>query len=198
MKYLNKIQIENIKCNLQEKINTIKNSTPIYNKLWPQLELPTKLIYRLVHANKDLYVLYPIDSLGKSSPKIPTNKYSFVILLEDPLSVYCFSHTEIFERQDLRIQAQGHVNYGHSSLSFIKNKQFSPSLPAKIMAKPVLLAGHLNFCEHEHLSLGGGEMISWTVDSGHYRPSALDAHNNRVGYVKKVLPMDKFKNIYPD
>lgn len=196
MPYLNKIKIENIKCNLQEKIDTIKKSTPIYNKLWPQLELPKELIYRLFLTFDNLYTLHPIDLFGGFSPKIPTSKYSFVILLEDPFSVFCFSHAEVFERQDLRMQAQGHVNYGHSSLSFIKNKSFRSS--AENMAKPVLLAGHLNFCEHEHLSLGGGGMISWTVESGHYRPTALNAHNNRFGYMKKVLPMDKFQNIFLD
>jgi len=64
------------------------------------------------------------------------------------------------------------------------------------MAKPVLLAGHLIFGEHEYFSLGGGELILWTVESGHYRPSVQNSHNNRFGYMKKVLPMDKFKNIF--
>jgi hypothetical protein len=41
-------------------------------------------------------------------------------------------------------------------------------------------------------------MISWTVESGHYRPTALNAHNNRFGYMKKTLPMDKFQNIFLD
>lgn len=176
----------------------IKSATPIYNKLWPQLELPTELIYRLVLTCDNLYTLHNINSSENVSHKIPTGKYSFVILLEDPFSVFCFSHTEVFARQELRFRAQGHLNYGHSSLSFISNKIFSPSLPAAYMAKPVLLAGHLNFCEHEQLSLGGGGMLSWTVESGHYRPSVLNAHKNRFGYIKKVLPMDKFENIFLD
>lgn len=198
MKNLTEIQIQNIKRTLEKKIKDIKNVTPVYNKLWPQLELPMEMIYRLELIYKDFYVLHPVSPSKKESPKIPTNKYSFVILHEDPLNVYCFSHTEIYERQDLRTQAQGHVNYGHSSLAFIKNKPFSSPSNAESMAKPVLLAGHLNFCEYEHLSLGGGGMISWTVESGHYRPSVKDVHGNRIGYMKKMLPLDKFKNVFPD
>jgi hypothetical protein len=195
MKYLNDIQIGNIKRVLEEKIIKIKHITPIFNKHWPQLELPIEVIYRLDLVYRDIYLLHNIDSSKKKSPKIPTGKYTFVVLCEDPLNIYCFSHTEVFERPDLRIQAQQHVNYGHSSLAFIPNKQFASSVPAKSMAKPVLLAGHLNFCEHEHFSLGGGTMNSWTVESGHYRPSEKHAYNNRIGYVEKILPIDKFKNL---
>ncbi|MFX2611671.1 hypothetical protein [Enterobacter mori] len=200
MNNLTEIQIKNIKHILEEKIKQIQNVTQINNKLWPQLELSTEMIYRLDYMYENFHALHPVDSSKqkKTSQKIPTGKYSFVILCEEPFSVYCFSHEEVYACKKLRMQAHMHVNYGHSSLTFIKNKQFSRPLLAEKMAKPVLLAGNLYFGKHEHLALGGGEMISWTVESGHYRPSEKDAYNNRIGYMKKILPIGKFNNIFPD
>lgn len=197
MKALTKLQLENIKKTIHKNANEIKGIAPIYNKLWPQLELPDDIVYRLSLNSKDFYVLHHINPQEHFQPKIPTKKYSFVILHEDPTSIYCFSHAELYERSDLMSLAQGHINYGHSSLAFKREDKFIPPLDARKMAKPVLLAGHLIFSEHEHFSLGGGEMISWSVDSGHYRPSLKEAHENRIGYVKKLLPMDKFVNLFP-
>lgn len=192
MTKLKDVQIQQIKRALENKIGSIQSATTIFNKLWPQLELPVDMIYRLNLIYKDFYLLEPLESTGEKSQKIPTNKLSFVILYEDPLSIYCFSHVELYERPDLISLAQNHVNYGHSSLAFIKDKKFGASRQAKDMAKPVLLAGHLYFGEHEHLALNGGGLLSWTVESGHYRPTLNDADKNRIGFIKQYLPMSKF------
>ncbi|MGV3344639.1 hypothetical protein ACGVWS_02430 [Enterobacteriaceae bacterium LUAb1] len=187
-----------------DKINhVIKNkhtasqhlSNPIYNKMFPQLELPKEIIWRLAKLAEDTYILYPIEN--NRSPKIPSGILSYAILYEDPLSIYCFEHNAVFKRNDLKEQTSSFINFGHSSLGFIKEKHlFDRSIPANTRlrqaAKPVLLAGHLCFPSHSDPSNGGGTLLSWTTNSGHYRPTDHNALTNRIGFIKDILPIHKF------
>ncbi len=38
----------------------------------------------------------------------------------------------------------------------------------------------------------GGEMLNWTNDSGHFKPTLKEVFNNRIGFIKDILPMEKF------
>jgi insecticidal toxin complex protein TccC len=64
-------------------------------------------------------------------------------------------------------------------------------------SKPVLLAGHIYFTKIPPPQKGTGELISWNINSGHYQPSYNNAVNNRIGFIKKLLPIDKFMNSFP-
>lgn len=56
-------------------------------------------------------------------------------------------------------------------------------------AKPVLLAGNLNFEMAEYPQLGAGRLISWSVESGHFQPTDKDAVKNRIGFIQQLLPI---------
>lgn len=170
----------------------------INNKMYPQLELPKPMIWRISRINHDSWILNPLDN--RISPKIPTGKLSFNILHEDPTSVYCFEHDNLFSSGSLREKVTAVENYGHSSLGYIpfenKNFLFDKSVPKEIRyakaAKPSLLAGHIYFGDDDSPLMGGGVMKHWTNNSGHYRPSIQNAENNRVGFIKTILLFDKF------
>ncbi|MBK3746134.1 hypothetical protein G3A39_44150 [Paraburkholderia aspalathi] len=138
------------------------------------------------------------------SPKIPRGTLSYAILYEDPTSVYCFEHDGLMESRELREHVSGPINYGHSSLGYKPNSNekalFDRSLPKhkrlELAAKPVLLAGHVKFIGEDSPLMGAGKMTSWTVESGHYRPSVTNAMNNRIGFIKNILPIERFVNVF--
>ncbi|GHY74078.1 insecticidal toxin complex TcdB2 domain protein [Vibrio cholerae] len=35
-------------------------------------------------------------------------------------------------------------------------------------------------------------MLYWTNDSGHFKPTLKEVFNNRIGFIKDILPMEKF------
>ncbi|MGV3344640.1 hypothetical protein ACGVWS_02435 [Enterobacteriaceae bacterium LUAb1] len=183
---------------LEKKIVDIKNmSTPFYNKKYPQHALPEDMIWHLGMLGEDTYILYPVNNPGP--PKIPVGKLSYVILYEDPLSIYCFEHNELLIRK-MDDENLKDFHYGHSSLAFIKDNKINifdnNILKQKRLqqaAKPVLLAGHLHFVNCSSPASGGGTMLSWNVKSGHYAPDIQCALNNRIGFIKKLLPDKKFR-----
>uniref|UniRef100_A0A9X8YMK4 Uncharacterized protein n=1 Tax=Serratia marcescens TaxID=615 RepID=A0A9X8YMK4_SERMA len=183
---------------LSSQYLAIKNRKTIYNKAYPQLEIPRKYIYRLVILDGELYILYPLDE--SLSPVIPSGKLTIVVLAEEPGCVYAFQHNEIFSDTELRNKASGPINYGHSSLAYKNNGleivfelgDTSINRLSKA-AKPVLIAGHAYFPEDDNPVFGGGVLIYWDNDSGHYKPTEEEILNNQTGYLSKILPMSKFR-----
>lgn len=193
-------------CNISEVIEQKAKAAqsltdPIYNKMFPQLKIDRKITWRLTKLSDDNWILNPLET--DISPKVPQGRLSYVILYEDPGSIYCFEHDTIIESEEMKALVTGPINYGHSSLAFIEDQNsaaiFNKGLPLqdrlKRAAKPVLLAGHVNFPNEENPLLGAGTMSSWTLESGHYRPSVSHAVNNRIGHVQKILPMEKFIDV---
>ncbi|TPA07162.1 toxin, partial [Burkholderia pseudomallei] len=175
-------------------------SAPIEAKKFPQLELPPDMIFRLGRIDEDSYLLFP-TAAGKVQ-KIPYGTLSYVIRYEDPLSIYVFEHSELAERKDLTEKVIPRLaNYGHSSLTYKEDKpnMFDRSIPKaerfRQSAKPVLLAGNLNFEMAEYPQLGAGRLISWSVESGHFQPTDKDAVKNRIGFIQQLLPIGKFNRI---
>uniref|UniRef100_UPI0027D25944 RHS repeat-associated core domain-containing protein n=1 Tax=Burkholderia sp. GbtcB21 TaxID=2824766 RepID=UPI0027D25944 len=175
-------------------------SAPIEPKMFPQLELPPDMIFRLGRIDEDSYLLVP--TAAGEVQKIPYGTLSYVIRYEDPLSIYVFEHADLAERKDLTEKViPGITNYGHSSLAYKEDKpnMFDQSIPQaeriRQSAKPVLLAGNLNFEMTEYPQLGAGRLISWSVESGHFRPSDRDAAQNRIGFIQQLLPIEKFNRI---
>lgn len=166
----------------------------IANKAFPQLKLPLDVIYKLERIRSDSYVLLPLDP--ELSPKIPAGKFTFVVLSEAPLDVLCFEQDEIWTRKDLRERAHGPVNYGHSSLAYKEGGLSDSRVPfdqrRANAAKPVLLAGHMYFHDDENPIRGGGRLLSWDNNSGHFKPTAEESLGNRMGFVKALLPDEKF------
>lgn len=167
------------------------------NTLFPQLPLPDDVICTLSKLHKDTYLITPING---DIPKIPTGNVDFVILAETPLKVLCFEKNEVYSRKELRDRAQGVINYGHSSLAYIddgiKNafdKKYSLEDRIVRSTKPVLLAGTMVFPEHDIPALDGGKLLSWSNDSGHFKPTNEQAIRNRIGPVKDLLSIDKYK-----
>ncbi|WP_368566194.1 hypothetical protein [Pseudoxanthomonas sp. UTMC 1351] len=166
----------------------------IANKAYPQLKLPIDVIYMLERIRWDSYILLPLDP--ELSPKIPAGKFTFVVLSEAPLDILCFEQDEIWMRKDLRERANGPINYGHSSLAYKESGLSDPQVPADQRranaAKPVMLAGHLYFHEDENPTQGGGALLSWDNNSGHFKPTTEESLGNRIGIVKSLLPAEKF------
>jgi len=92
--------------------------------------------------------------------------YVFVILRDDPGRVYC----GLVEELD---SYMGFVVEGHTSLS---------------MRAPVLYAGTLQF--------EMGRLVSWSNGSGHYRPPASLATVNLIPAVQRLLPQEKFQDLF--
>ncbi|POZ13917.1 hypothetical protein C3Z09_20790 [Lelliottia aquatilis] len=176
----------------------IRNRKTIYNKAYPQLEIPREFIYRLSILDGELYILYPLDE--SLSPVIPSGKLTIVVLAEEPGCVYAFQHSEILSNAELRNKASGPINFGHSSLAYKNNglkmlfeSEGTSKNRLSIAAKSVLIAGHAYFPEDDNPILGGGVLIYWNNDSGHYKPTEEEVLNNRAGYLSKILPMSKFR-----
>lgn len=166
------------------------------NTMLPQLNLPDDVICTLDRIQHDAYIIHPLNG---SIPKIPEGKVSFVILADDPLRVFCFEHNEVYNRKELRDQASGPINFGHSSLAFKEggiilalNRERPLEERKALSTKSVLLAGTMTFHEHDNPCFGGGELHSWSNDSGHFKPTNEHALQNRLGFVKVLLPMDKY------
>ena len=166
------------------------------NTMYPQLSIPNDVMCTLSKVHNDGYLINPIDG---SIPRIPTGEVVFAILEEDPLTVLCFEKNEIYSRKELRDRACGPVNFGHSSLAYLNNlgdilrdSSLSTEQRAARSTKPVLLAGTMFFPQTDNPLKGGGSLLSWSNNSGHFKPTNDHAIKNRIGPVEKLLPLDKF------
>ncbi|AVI67724.1 hypothetical protein CKQ84_18740 [Shewanella sp. WE21] len=166
------------------------------NTMFPQLSIPDDVICTLSKVHNDAYLINPIDG---SDPKIPTGEVVFAILEEDPLTVLCFEKYQIYSRKELADRACGPINFGHSSLAYLNNsgdilRDSSLSIEEKAArcTKPVLLAGTMCFPKIDNPLKGGGSLLSWSNDSGHFKPTNEHAIKNRIGPVENLLPLDKF------
>jgi insecticidal toxin complex protein TccC len=200
---IQKVKVKNealISQALTSQLEASRNlSAPIEPKMFPQLELPTDLIFQLSRIDEDSYIL--LSPVGES-PKIPYGTLSYAIRYEDPLSIYVFEHASLVGRKDLTEKViAGVTNYGHASLAHkeVKPDIFDPIIPyaerIRQSAKPVLLAGNLNFEMEEYPQLDAGRLVSWSIESGHFRPTNRDAAQNRVGLIRQLLPIEKFNRI---
>ncbi|WP_258011970.1 hypothetical protein [Vibrio cholerae] len=101
-----------------------------------------------------------------------------------------FRKNTVYERKELRGRAIGAINYGHSSLAFKEdgvsiatNPKLSMERRKSLSTEPVLLAGTIFFPDHDNPVVGGGEMLYWTNDSGHFKPTLKEVFNNRIGFI---------------
>jgi hypothetical protein len=92
--------------------------------------------------------------------------YVFVILQDDPGRVYCGLAGGLASRIEFEVE-------GHTSLS---------------MRAPVLYAGTILFNQ--------GRLVRWTNGSGHYRPPGSLATVNLIPAVRRLLPEEKFRDIF--
>ncbi|QKU92688.1 hypothetical protein HPY15_05350 [Vibrio cholerae] len=191
------IDTKELKFLLNRKKKAFDDSPGIVtNKLFPQLPLPKDVIGTLVKIQNDGYLIYPMDG---STPKIPEGQVDFIISADEPLRVLCFEKNTVYERKELRDRAIGAINYGHSSLAFKEdgvsiatNPKLSMERRKSLSTEPVLLAGTIFFPDHDNPVVGGGEMLYWTNDSGHFKPTLKEVFHNRIGFIKDILPMEKF------
>jgi len=176
-----------------------KNIELLHSGLPPQLKLPEEKIWTLDRIADDSWILNPSQSRSELSPKIPEGKLSFVVSHNDPENILCFEHSAVMEDKHLRERVAGCINYGHSSLAnkydsivevFKNRNNFEDT------AHPVILAGSLSFPNEDNPLIGGGTMLSWSRESGHYLPSYENAIYNRIGEVEKILPIDLYKEIF--
>lgn len=176
-----------------------KNIELLHSGLPPQLKLPEDKIWNLDKITDDSWILNPTQTDSQLSPKIPVGKLSFVVKPDKPENIFCFEHSTIVEDKELRERVADFINYGHSSLAnkydsiagVFKNKRYFED-----SAHPVILAGHLFFPQEDHPLIGGGTMLSWSRESGHYLPSRENAISNRIGKVEKILPIDLYKEVF--
>lgn len=84
----------------EQKSATMKKMQGIDNKMYPQLDIPQSVIWRISKVEHDSWILNPLDD--RLSPKIPTGTLRFNILQEDPTSIYCFDPDDLFESKALR------------------------------------------------------------------------------------------------
>lgn len=174
---------------------------PLYPTLLPQLPLPVDLIYNLDKLGPDAYLLRPLQK--DLPPKIPVGELSYVVLSEDPTTILCFDHDDLRGRKDLCDKAQGPNNYGHSSLAYKEDgrvaffdRSLSPEERVAGGAKAVTMSGHLHFSEVEHPEIGGGQLLRWNNESGHYKPTIKQTLDHRFGLIG-LLPDHLFKPFEP-
>lgn len=184
-------QVLNNKHLATQKMTSCARST-----MYPQLSIPNDVMCTLSKVHNDGYLINPIDG---SIPSIPTGEVVFAILEEEPLTVLCFEKNEIYSRKELRDRACGPINFGHSSLAYLNNSgdilrdsSLSPEEKAACSTKPVLLAGTMFFPQTDNPIKGGGSLLSWSNNSGHFKPTNEHAIKNRIGPVEILLPLDKF------
>ena len=54
-------------------------------------------------------------------------------------------------------------------------------------AKAVTKSGHLHFSEVEHPEIGGGQLLRWNNESGHYKPTIKQTLDHRLGLLACCL-----------
>lgn len=172
---------------------------PLYSQCIPQLSLPEKHIGTLKIIFEEGSKYYEVQHKTPFGiiNKVANGKYVFAIRVAEPEVIYCFSE-KIVRRPELATRVTHNLrNYGHSSLGYMPEKEGAfLSKPDDsswkeyfaTLAMPMLLAGNAYFNDQ-------GEMMYWSVESGHYLPKVRDAFANRVGVIKEILPYDKFAPI---
>jgi len=111
---------------------------------------------------------YYLIPTAHGRPRVPPVQafYTFVILQDDPGRVYCGLAGGLASRIEFEVE-------GHTSLS---------------MRAPVLYAGTILFNQ--------GRLVRWTNGSGHYRPPGSLATVNLIPAVQRLLPKEKFQDIF--
>lgn len=154
-----------------------------------------------VLRRNDDYSYYVECTSNISQKKKPNGLWIFVVTVDDPSELYCFSMEEVHND---RVCNGIRGRHGHTSLTqatFItsrtamQNTYTSQRLDAEntyITTKPVYLkdtyiAGEMHF--------DNGRLKFWNNKSGHYKMPPFFAHFNIPAAIKPLLPLQLYQPI---